>query len=364
MRNALTPNQGAVLLFTFMTGSSIINIPAPLISFSYAGAWISLLASTALGLMLLYPIVWLADRYPDMTYVQYASKLIGRPLAIVLGLLFLSLQLEMIAGITMDIALFLKSSMMRNTEHTVFIILIIMAVALTVRAGLGQIAGMFGLLMASVMIFVVFNISLSSLNLNRHFLLPVVNEGMKPLLHGIYFTFGFPYGEIVLFSMILPYVKRKPNDRTGRKMALALLLSSASLLIVTLITLMTFGPLAGERKYSMFEVARTIEVTEIFQRFEALMGYSMIVASFMKAAIVFFCAHLTLNQILGVPQDNRQLTFPLALLCSVIAISVGIRGEAYWNFIVSGIHPMWGITCAVLPLLLLYLVSLFRKKKA
>ncbi|MCD9020464.1 GerAB/ArcD/ProY family transporter [Cohnella silvisoli] len=363
MRSTLTPNQAAVLFFIFLTGSSIINIPAPLILFSHNGAWISLIATGMFGLLLLIPIVSLARRYPGMTFIQYTSKLMGKPAAIFLGVIFLSYQIQMAAGIVMDIAMFLKSSMMRSTDYSIFIIFSFLAIAITIRVGVGKFVGMFGLLMLSVMVFIVFNVLLSSANFNWHFLLPVVDDGVKPILHGIYFISGFPYGEIVLFSMILPFVKPQSSDRTGRKMALALLLNTASLLMVTLATLLTFGPIAGERKYSMFEVARTIEITEIFQRIEALMGYSLIVASFMKASIVLFTSHITLNHLLGLPHENRQLIFPLALLCAIISISVGIRGEANWNFIVSGINPLWGLAAFVIPIVLVYFVSLLRKKK-
>ncbi|MDG0794229.1 GerAB/ArcD/ProY family transporter [Cohnella ginsengisoli] len=114
----------------------------------------------------------------------------------------------------------------------------------------------------------------------------------------------------------------------------------------------------------MFEVARTVNITEILERMEALMGYSMIVASFMKATIVLFSANLTLNSLLKLPRDNRQLLFPLAYLTALISLAVGLRGEAKWNFIVSSIHPLWVVSCGTMPLLVLYAVSLIRKRAA
>jgi spore germination protein KB len=362
VKNTLTPNQLAVLLFVFLTGSSIINIPAPLIFFSHNAAWISIICAALLGLLILIPIIRMARRFPGLNYIQYSSKLVGKPVALLLGILMLTYLIHMAAAIVMDIAMFLNSSMMRDTDYTIFVILIFLAVSMTIRVGIGKFAGMFGLLILSVMIFVIFNISLAIPGYDWHLLFPVFDEGIKPLLHGIYFIYGFPYGEIVLFTMIIPYVRLKAGDRAGRKMAFAILLNAVFLILVTVATILTFGPIAGERKYSMFEVARTIEITEIFQRLEALMGYSMIVASFMKASIVLFLAKLTLNQILGLPKENRQLIFPLALFCTIISISVGIRGEANWNFIVTSIHPFWGLICATIPLLLVSFVSLFRKK--
>ncbi|MDG0809239.1 GerAB/ArcD/ProY family transporter [Cohnella rhizosphaerae] len=364
MHDAITPKQAAMLLFVFLTGSSIINIPAPLIAISDNESWICLLAAAGLGLLLLIPLVSLARRFPEMDYIEYGAKLVTRPVAAVLGVMLLTLQVHMTAGIIMDISMFLNSSMMRNTSYGYFTVLISLAVALTARVGIGRFAGMFGLLMLSVMLFVVFNISLASPGFHPAYMIPLFDEGFKPIWHGIYFIYGFPYGELAMFCMLLPLVRSKARtqERTGRKLALAVALNAASLLAVTQATVLIFGPLSGERKYSMFEVARTVYVTEIFERLEALMGYSMIVASFMKATIVLYSAHLTLNSLLKLPRDNRQLLFPLAFLTTLISIAVGLRGQANWDFIVSGIHPLWVFTCGTVPVLVVYAVSLIRRR--
>lgn len=303
MKNAITPKQAAMLLFVFLTGSSIINIPAPLIAISDNESWICLLAAAGLGLLLLIPLVGLARRFPDMDYIEYGAKLVTRPVAVVFGILLLILHVHTVAGIIMDISMFLKSSMMRNTPYGYFTVLTSLAVALTARVGIGRFAGMFGLLMTSVMLFVVFNISLASPGFHTAYMLPQLEDGWKPIWHGIYFIYGFPYGELVMFCMILPLIRARTRDKdtTGRKLALAVALNAASLLAVTTATVLVFGPLSGERKYSMFEVARTVNITEILERMEALMGYSMIVASFMKATIVLFSANLTLNSLLKLP---------------------------------------------------------------
>lgn len=47
------PPSKWVCFFTYMTGSSIINIPSPLIGKAESGAWLSLLISGGLGIALL-----------------------------------------------------------------------------------------------------------------------------------------------------------------------------------------------------------------------------------------------------------------------------------------------------------------------
>ena len=69
--------QIGVLFFVFMTGSSIINIPGPLIAKAGNGAWVSLILSSAIGFAILAMLLFLSKRYPGLTYVEYSRKLIG-----------------------------------------------------------------------------------------------------------------------------------------------------------------------------------------------------------------------------------------------------------------------------------------------
>lgn len=360
MKAPLTATQAAVLLFIFLTGSSIINIPAPLIAFSGNTACLSLLTSAGIGLALLYPMLYMARRFRQSSYVQYAQRLIGKPLALLFALALLMFQFHVSAGIVLDIAMFLKSSMMRETRSWLFVVMTFLAIAMTVRVGIGKIASMFGLVMASVMLCVGIIFVMASPHFEPSYLLPLFENGPKPYWHGVIFTFGFPYQEILLYTMILQLVDVRQDDGLGKKMTLAVLLNALTLALVTLSTQLTLGAIAGERKYSMYEVSRTIEITETFQRIEALMGYSMIVASFMKATLVLFMVHLTCNHMLGL-REERLLVLPLALLGAVIALTALTRGEARWNFIVSSVHPLWGFASVFVPFAILCVVALFRR---
>ena len=52
----------SVLFFSFMTGSSIVNIPGPLIGYAKNGAWISLLLSITAGVLFLSCILFFVSK--------------------------------------------------------------------------------------------------------------------------------------------------------------------------------------------------------------------------------------------------------------------------------------------------------------
>ncbi|MBO7743950.1 GerAB/ArcD/ProY family transporter [Paenibacillus sp. MWE-103] len=361
MNIKITANQAALLLFVFLTSSSIINIPSPMIQFAGNAAWISILVSSAGGMLTILPVILLAKRYPGQNFVAYSRSVVGAPVAVVLSLMMLYYQIHMGAAIVLDIALFLNSSMMRNTDGYWFVLLSFLVAALSVRAGMDKLAGLFPILMGSVMLFVVLIVLLSVNNFTFGHLFPVLPDGIKPMLQGMYFSYGFPYGEVVLFAMLLCFVPDF-GKHFEFKALLAVIVNAASLAGTTFVTILVFGPIAGERKYSLFEVARSVDLIDVFSRLEALIGYSLILASFMKTTLVLFTAHQTCAQLLKLKND-RMLVFPLALFMASVSLAAMTRGETKWAYEVTVIHPLWGMSCAVLPMLIVFAVSLARGTK-
>ncbi|WP_274649820.1 GerAB/ArcD/ProY family transporter [Paenibacillus humicola] len=359
-KTLISANQAAILLFVFLTCSSITNIPSPLIGLAGNAAWISLLVSASLGLLLLVPVAWLARAYPGQSLIECSRAVIGTPVTLLLGCMFLSFLFDMGPSIVLDIAMFLKSSMLRETPAYWFIFPTFLVVGLSVRTGIDKLAGLFPVLMGNVMFFVFLIAALSANNFDPRQLLPIMPEGVRPMLHGTYFSFGFPFGEAVIFTMILQHAKK--GGKLGPKLALGLAASLLSLAAATVVTIMVFGPIAGERKYSLFELARTVSIIDVFQRIEALIGYSLIVASFMKATLVLFAAHETLIHMIGLKKD-KMLVMPMALLMSCIAMSGIDMGDASWIFQVNEVHPIWNAAFFILPVLIVFFAALLRGKK-
>jgi spore germination protein KB len=357
----ISPGQMSVLFFIYLTGSSIINIPQPLISFAGNGAWLSLILSYLVSLSFLGCILYMHGKYPDLTFIEYSKKTIGTWMTFLLAIPFISFQFHMATGIVIDIGLFMTTTLMRETPIYVFNSLILLLIFVTVRMGIDVMARMFVLLTAMVMVYVILILALASFNYHPSYLLPVIPFGFKPILLGGYFSYGFPYVEIFLFSMLLPFVSTNQNKPLKRGLFLALSINALSLITVTLCTIMTYGPIAGERKYSMFQLARTIEFYELFQRIESLIGISLIVASYMKATIVIFALNLTFTHLFNL-QNNRLLILPLTMICCLLSFATQVKGAAFWGNLVSFIHPLWGTLGYLVPVLIVILVHVAKRK--
>lgn len=357
VKETVSPVQMSTLFFSFMTGSAIINIPGPLVGVAKNGAWLSLLISCVFGFLILACILYLHEKYPGYTYIDYAKKILGPWLTALLSVPFILYMCQMASGIVLDAGLFLSTTMMKRTPIFVFNAFTFTLIAFTVRAGIEVMVRMFTNLILIMLFFVFIVMLLSIPNYHPDYIMPIMPDGIKPVLHGAYFSFGFPYAEAFLFAMLLPFVKKNPDNKNSlnRWMFIALLLNTLILISSVICVIFVAGSVAGDVKYSLYLVARLIDFQDIIQRIESIIGMTLIAGSYMKATVALFVLNLTLTRLFGL-QDDRLLIFPLALINLFLSV-VMYDSEIQWYEIVSNIWPLWNGVAGFVPLLLLTLIA-------
>lgn len=359
-RISVSSRQMATLFLCFITGSAIVNIPAPLTGAAKNAAWISLWIANGLGMLLLFCILYLHRKYPDLTLIQYSRQALGRVMTVIIAVPFFLLLFVMLADIVGDIGGFFKSAMMRETPTYVFHIFILLTAAMTVRSGIEVMARMFTLLVITILLFSAIVLLLMIPNYRVELLMPLFPDGFKPVLHGVYIAWGFPYAEMILFSMVLPFV-RKDQEPLGKFMFVVLLISGITLTFVIVCTIMAIGPLAANIKFSLFTLGRMIELAEVIERVESVIGMALIVGSYMKATIVLFAINLGLSQFFRL-QDERILIFPITFLTLLLSLTM-FKNELEFNEHVSTVWPLFITVAGVVPILVLTIVTAFKSRR-
>ncbi|ULL15062.1 spore gernimation protein [Paenibacillus sp. H1-7] len=359
-KETISVAQLSALFLISLTGSSIVNIPQPLIGASSNAAWISILLAYGLGLPALICILYLYRRYPGLTIVEILKQAIGPGWTAVIIIPFISMPLMLTANIVRDISAFFTTSMMRLTPDYVFDVLILMTAALTVKAGIEVMARMFILLIMVMFTFIIAVLLLVLPYYQPEFLTPLLPKGFNPVLHGAYMAFGVPYADVVLLTMLMPYVRTEKGKSPGASLHIALLLHTVGLLIVTVCTIMAFGPMAGDLRFSLFQIARMVSVESIFERVESIIGVSLIVGSFMKTTIVLFVLTRVAAQLFQF-QDESIVTFPITLIVLLLALTM-FRTDAEFRDNVAVVRPLMSFAVAYVPLVLITIAAMFKRK--
>ncbi|RCW51816.1 GerAB/ArcD/ProY family transporter [Paenibacillus prosopidis] len=357
-QETISTTQMATLYFAYITGSALIVIPGPLVTMSLNAAWLSILISLGIGIVLLNIMFYLHRRNPGLTFIGYSSKTIGRWPTVILACFMLTMALHMASGIIIDVSGFMTSMMLPETPDYVFMGMLYLLAAFFLRGGIESIARMFSVLVVIVMIFWALVLVLLIPQYHPEFLRPVFPEGIKPMLLGTYLTFGFPYGEVVLFAMVLPFARAKQSKPLKKAMVWAMVINGAVLIISTLCTIMELGPMASEKRFSVFVLAQMVEVGDIIERIEAVVGMAMLAGSLMKATITLYIIQLILTELFGLRND-RLLTNPLCVTALLLSLTLPATLHE-WEEMVLVVHPIWVAAVYVLPLLIVAAVAFFK----
>ncbi|NUU62042.1 GerAB/ArcD/ProY family transporter [Paenibacillus agri] len=343
--------QMSMLFLFFMTGSSIVIVPAPLTNIAGNGAWISLLIASTMGMILLSGILYLNRRAPDLSLVEQSRSVLGNIPTLLLLIPFTCVLFWNIAGIVLEIGTFFKSTMLKETPTYAVNSMFFVTIALTALAGIEVIARMATLFFTLMFGCIVLVWVLVAGLYHPEYLLPVMPDGIRPILNAAYVVYGFPYSELVVFSIILPFVKSEDKPKLSKHMYLALIVNAITLIVSVLSSIMVLGPLSGDLKYSLYQLARLIYFQEIIERIESVIGFALIIGFYFKASILMLILIKTLKDLLGL-KNERLIALPVAFICLLLSVTTYTK-EAELEELVNLTWPLLNNLAYALPFLLI-----------
>jgi len=351
--------QMAVLLICSTMGSAIVYIPNPISYVAGNAAWISLAFAYAFGMLVLACVLFLHRAYDGRGLLEMSRLLFGKTAAVLIAVLFILMLLFAIPAIVVGINSFFTTIMMKETPSFVFSFLTFFTVAFTVGKGLQVIARMFVLLLV-MLIAVTLVILILAIPLYKvKYALPVMPNGVMPVLIGLFTSGGFPYGEIVFFTILLPFSSRHEEGSLSKNMYLSLSVTGIMLVLSSLCTLMVFGPATGIYKFSLYILASEIRVADIIERIESIIGIVLIIGSYMKATIYLFMLNQLFVQLLKLKNDRLLLT-PLTGVCVLLSLTM-FKGDSDFSQQVYVIWPLFVLTVGCLIVFTMTLLTFLRK---
>jgi spore germination protein KB len=295
--------------------------------------------------------------------VGCCRTLLGPLPAAIAAVFLLAMLFFALPAIVAGIGDFMTNVVMKQTPEYAFNSLSFLAIVLTVRAGIIVMARMFLLIVFVMLLFCSTVILLATPLYRPEYLLPLLPGGVKPLLHGTYIAAGFPFGEIALFAMLMPYADRSENARLNRRLYLAYTVTGMMLLLSVVCSTMTFGPAAGDVQFALFRISYEVHVGELFQRIEAIIGIALILGSYMKASLFLFILNRILVELLRL-RDDKALLYPLSLVSLLLSLTLYRNpAEFYQQVYVTWPFVVLSTGCSIV-LLLTALAWLSRRTRS
>ncbi|MBB3110746.1 spore germination protein KB [Paenibacillus phyllosphaerae] len=360
-RGRISAQQLMIMMVLFVLGDTILVLPGSTAMLAGKDAWISGLLTVAAGLGLIWFYAAFQKRFPAMTLVDVSVNLLGRWLGGAVSFFFLFGYLLLLAASMLRVlGDFMTTHVLPNTPVQFIYLLFLVISVKAVRSGLETIARTAEIVFPWVVMLITLLIMFVVPQSRLYHIEPVMAEGIKPILAGMYIFLAYAFMEPVAFYMVMPFVRLRQGKGLRKPLLLGSGMGGLILVVIIFFCLTVFGPvITRESIYPSYLLAKKIELGEFLQRIEVIMAITWLFTLFFKLIISFYGTCLGAAQLFKL-KDYRLLTLPLAMILMVLPdlLAPSVIGISE----IGQVYPLFDWTFSVgLPLCLL-LVQLVRQK--
>jgi spore germination protein KB len=340
------------ILVTFSTvGDSILVLPSIPAMHAREDAWISGLIGLLMGLIFICFFAAFGKLYPGMNIFEYNRKLLGKWVGGSATLLLLFFFFLMVSTHVREIGDFMTTQIMPETPIQSVMILFLFTLAIGARLGIETIARAGEIFIPHFfLLFLILAVCLVPQADHRN-VLPMLYNGVEPVLRGALTATSFPYAENAIMLVILPFVKR--SKPVLGNMLIGVFIGGIMLEVIIVLTIVVLGaPITANQMYPSYALAKKINIGNFLERIEAMLAIMWIMSTFFKSVLYFFALMLGLSHLTKL-KEPKALAFPLALILLVSSI-IAFPDASYFGDLLDKYWPYFDFSfCLMLPLFLL-----------
>lgn len=349
-----------VLMLLFELGSSLL---VPLAIEAKQDAWLAILFGMTGGCFLFLIYYALYRYYPDSLPTTYVQSIVGKPFGRVLAFLYIIYFAYLAARVLRDFGEMLLTFAYQETPLFIVNALLIITVIYTVRKGIevlaraGEILFLFMYVLA-VTGFILVIVS-GSVDLNN--LKPVLEKGILPVVRVAWSqTIYFPFGEIIVFAMILPYLQHSKKAKITGLCALGL--SGINLAIVMIVNITVSGvDLVLSSQFPLLNTIQIIQVAEFLERLDVFFMIALVIGGFFKIGLLIYAIVIGTADLLNIKEPSL-LAYPIGVIILFLSITIARSFSEHVQEGLQVVPLLLHLPFQVLLPLLLLIVAFFRNR--
>jgi spore germination protein KB len=334
-----------------MVGDMILIYPSLVTTLGKQDAWICSFLSQPIGLFIIWILYKLQQTYPELSLIEICKKLLGSWIGSVLSAGYLFYFAIGAAICIREVGDFMTTQIYLETPIRVILIMLICSLIWGLMKGFQTMGATSELLTPIVVIFIalLFVGLLPKIDVSN--LQPILNISRVHLIETVVRGAFTSFGELLVLTMILPYVVSGPYLK--RDMLLATFCGGILLSVLLLFSLLVMGPFMTQHNiYISYTLSQKINIGNFFERIEAFMATAWLIATYFKSLLYMFAFVIGLAQLFQL-KTYKPLILPSSLLMFSLAILISPNVIFYTNTIMPA-WVDWDMTCSfIIPLLLL-----------
>lgn len=356
----INARQAGFLMFSFLMGSAILLVPGIVTSFAKQNGWLSVLMAALIGVGFILVQTTLGLLFPQQSIVQYSETILGKWIGKTVGLLYIWFFFHLGSLVTRNISDFVITFVMPDTPMVIVSGAFLGVIAYAIRGGIETLGRVNEVMIPVRETIVILVILLSMINMKMENLTPFLGDGIVPIMKGSIPVAIFPFGEIVLFTMLLPNIS---NNRKLKTVYTITVLAGGTLITTSvLICLISLSPaIVARSAFPLQNLIRNIEIADFFTNLDAIGMLLWVSSVFVKAAVCYYCTAIGLAQWFRLA-DYRPIVTPVGILLLIFSVTIyeNIAQEATFAALV---WPFYSLPFVILFPLFMLLIAKVRRVK-
>ncbi|MCB2353494.1 GerAB/ArcD/ProY family transporter [Clostridium estertheticum] len=357
MKNeAISERQATILIILFSLGNSLLIGSG---TQAKQDAWIAVIIAIPFSIILVLMFSKILSLYPGKDLFDILPLVMGKYIGNLLSILMIWFFFHDAALIFKIIAEFTNTLVFADTPVVVPMIFFAMLVIWSLKAGievLGRWAEFFSWVIISIVLIVPL-LSIPQMDINR--LKPILNSGVTPLLKGVFSSFTYPFGQIVVFTTIFSNISKVKNYK--KSFIVGILISGGLIAVTVLRNILVLSNDTISREYFPSSMAVGIIRLGLLQRLELTVIIVFLVCAFIKVSIATFAVCNGISKVLGF-DDYKFIATPIVFLMLNFSFFV-TKSTMESHFWISNIWQYYSFPFEVIIPFVVFIVAEIRNKK-
>jgi len=308
------------LMFIFEMGTALV------VSYgtnARKDAWLAILLALCGGIVLFYIFHFLYRQYPNLLFTGYIRELFGKYLGWIVGLLYCLHFLYICGRNVRELGDLLVSSTLSETPLLAINLTLVLVICYVIHLGIevvGRTAEVFMVVLlllgaAGNFFFLV------SGDVDFHQIRPFLERGWKPIFTTAFpHLLIFPFGEMIAFTMLLPYLNR---PQLAKRAWLAAMISSGMILSWTvLLNTSVLGVDVMQRSvFPTLTAVGKVNLFDFIERLDAIVVFTLLITVFFKASIYLYAAVLGIADLFKL-KTYRQILLPIGTIVIFLSLAM------------------------------------------
>ncbi|HHW47891.1 MAG TPA: endospore germination permease [Clostridiaceae bacterium] len=302
-----------LLLSGFLFGSTVILAPA---KGAKNDAWLAILIGGACGVLLMGVYAAIALLNPSKTLVDILEEKLGKVAGTIVAILYVWYFIHLASLVFRDFGEFICSVTFPEMPMVVVIGLFAAVLLYAVNSGIEVVGRLSELLVPLIpVIMLIISLSLFTVHDFTAFL-PILENGITPVLKTALSFITFPFGETVAFLMLFPHLNQK--EKLKNVVLISAIVSTLMQVLIFFRDISVLG--SGLMDRATFIPHLTSLIIPEFN-IEPLVDINLLIGGGIKISVCLYAASRALCQIAGI-NDYRNLTGAISTFCVVLSIWV------------------------------------------